>query len=180
MVTVMTKWLTFSCVVFLGFGMTPHRGLVKETVKAPHPFHVSTTEINHNSTDKTLEITCKIFIDDFESCLSKQYRTKADLSAVSLKTAMDTLVKKYISSHLYIKVDNRALALNYLGFEKDEDAVNTYLEVPNIASVKKVDVSDAILHDMFDDQISIIHVIVGGNRKSTRLDYPNKDASFTF
>ena len=30
-----------------------------------HPFHVSVVEINHNAEDKTLEITCKIFTDDF-------------------------------------------------------------------------------------------------------------------
>jgi hypothetical protein len=93
---------------------------------------------------------------------------------------MDSLVKRYLISHLLIKADSRAVAMNYLGFEKEDDAVSAYLEVENIATVKTVDVNDSILHDMYDDQISIIHVIVGGNRKSTKLDYPEKDASFTF
>ena len=33
---------------------------------------------------------------------------------------------------------------------------------------------------MFDDQVEIIHMIVNGNRKSTKLDYPAKNAEFSF
>jgi len=93
---------------------------------------------------------------------------------------MDSLVKRYLISHLLIRADSKTVAMQYLGFEKEDDAVNAYLEVDNIPTVKRVDVNDSILHDMYDDQISIIHVIVGGNRKSTKLDYPDKEASFTF
>ena len=146
----------------------------------PHPFHVSTLEINHNATDKTLEISCRIFIDDFESCLSKQYHTKADLSAASVKTRMDTLVKKYLSTHLQIKADGKAVQMQYLGFEKEDEAVNVYFEADNIATVKRVEINDSILQDLYDDQMNIIHVVVGGNRKSTKLDYPNKEAIFSY
>jgi hypothetical protein len=93
---------------------------------------------------------------------------------------MDTLVKKYISSHIQIKADDKATQMNYLGFEKEDEAVNIYFEVEKIPSVKKVEINNSILHDLYDDQINIIHVIVGGNRKSTRLDYPNKTAGFNF
>jgi hypothetical protein len=145
-----------------------------------HPFHVSTTEINHNASDKTLEISCKVFIDDFESALARQYHTKADLSAVNMKTAMDTLVKKYITSHLLLNADGKTLVIKYLGFEKENEAVYAYLQVDNISSVKKVDISNSILYDLYDDQISIMHVIVNGNRKSSKLDYPATKASFEF
>lgn len=93
---------------------------------------------------------------------------------------MDTLVKKYITSHLQIKADDKVTVMNYLGFEKEEEAVNVYLEIEKVASVKKIEINDTILHELYDDQISILHVVVNGNRKSTKLDYPNKVASFSF
>ena len=37
-----------------------------------HPLHLATVEIDHNAADKTLEITCKTFWDDFENILSKK------------------------------------------------------------------------------------------------------------
>ena len=36
------------------------------------------------------------------------------------------------------------------------------------------------MHDLFTDQINIMHVSVGGNRKSTKLDYPKTEAAFQF
>ena len=145
-----------------------------------HPFHVSTTEINHNATDKTLEITCRIFTDDFENILRKNYKTKVDLSDPKMKNAMDKLVSDYVKKNLHLKADGKAVNLSYVGFEIDHEAVNCYFQVDNIPSVKKIDTVNSLMYDMFDDQMSIMHVIIGGNRKSTKLDYPNTDASFQF
>ncbi len=184
MVTSVNKWFLVSLV---GLFMSLNISATKGNSGTPpyetlifHPLHVSTTEINHNATEKTLEITCRIFTDDFESILSKLYHSKADLSSPGMKTEMDSLVKKYLSSHLQIKSDGKPVTMNYLGFEKEDAAVNVYFEADKISAVKKVDVTDNILHDLYDDQIEIIHVIVNGNRKSTKLDYPAKNASFSF
>jgi hypothetical protein len=46
--------------------------------------------------------------------------------------------------------------------------------------LKKLDVIDSLLQDFTSDQINIIHVTVNGKRQSTKLDYPEKAASFTF
>jgi hypothetical protein len=44
-----------------------------------HPFFVSVTEVNHNAKDKTLEISCKMFLDDTEKTLKKQLNTTVEL-----------------------------------------------------------------------------------------------------
>ncbi|MBI5856742.1 MAG: hypothetical protein HZB42_03745 [Sphingobacteriales bacterium] len=145
-----------------------------------HPFHVSVVEINHNAVNKTFEVSCKIFTDDFEKVLAQNYKTRVDLINPPDKAAMDTLVKKYIFSHLSISADNKATQLNYVGFEREAEAVYGYVLVNNIQSVKKVDVNNKLMHDLFTDQVNIIHVIVGGERKSTKLDYPETTAKFEF
>ena len=149
-------------------------------VRELHPFHVSVVEINHNATDKTLEITCKIFTDDFEKVLVQNYKTKVDLINPPDRKAMDSVVKKYIVSHLSIAVDGKPATISYLGFEKDGEAVYSYVQVENVASVKKVELSNKLMHDMFTDQVNIMHVIVNGNRKSTKLDYPATAAKVEF
>jgi hypothetical protein len=145
-----------------------------------HPFHVSTTEINHNATEKTLEITCRIFTDDFESALAKQYNTKADFSNAALKKNMDSLAKKYILLHLQLKAEGKAVMMSYLGFEKENEATYVYFQADNVPTAKKIEAVNSILHNVYDDQINIMHVIVGGNRKSSKLDYPTTQAAFTF
>lgn len=145
-----------------------------------HPLHVSTTEVNFNQKDKTLEISCRIFSDDFESILAKTYKQKTDLSNPGMKAAMDEIVKKYIVSHLQIKANGKPVAMKYIGFEIDHEATNIYLEVEKISSFKAVEITNTILYDLFDDQMSIVHVVKAQTRKSTKILFPDKKFATNF
>jgi hypothetical protein len=142
--------------------------------KAVHPIHVSTTNIEYNKQDNKLEVICTIFTDDFEAALEKQYHTKTDLSKADMHTAMDALVKSYLTANLNIKAGDLPQKLNYLGFEINKEATDVYLESDKIPAVKKVDVDVSLLYNLFDDQINIVHIIVGGVRKSEKVNYPDK------
>ncbi len=175
------KWLFATPILFF---LQPGNNKLNEFPKFPtvgcHPFHVSVVEINHNAGDKTLEITCKIFTDDFEKVLVQNYKTKVDLINPPDRPAMDSVVKKYIVSHLSVTTDGKPGNLVYLGFERDAEAVYSYVQVENISFVKKIDIVAKLMYDLFTDQINIIHVTVNGNRKSTKLDYPAANASINF
>jgi hypothetical protein len=184
MVFTFNKWRSFSAIsLFLMIsGGIPHLqpGTPLRKAEKFHPFHVSVVEINHNASDKTLEISCKIFTDDFEKILAKNYNTKADLINPPNKAAMDTLVKKYILSHLAISIDGKPGRFNYLGFEHEEEAVYSYVEAENVTGVKNMNIQSNIMYDLFDDQMNIFHVTVGGERKSSRLVYPDKQVLFSY
>jgi hypothetical protein len=174
------KWLKVSSLLpfFAIFSVSsgaPTTG--KPTKLWPHPFHVSVVEIDHNATDKTLEISCKLFTDDFEKVLEQNYKTKVDLINPPLKKAMDTLVKKYINTHLFLRVDGLPVHLSYIGFEHESEAVYAYLQVDKIEGLKKIEMVNSLMHDLFTDQVNLVHVIVGGSRKSTKLDYPQTVAT---
>ena len=140
---------------------------------APHPLHVSTSDISYNGTDHQLEVTCTIFTDDFESALAKQFNAKTDLTKPEMHKAMDILVKNYLNGHLHIKSGTNAVPLNYLGYEIEREAVNVYLESAAIPAVKKAIVDVSLLHNLYDDQINIVHMTVNGTRKSAKVDYPD-------
>lgn len=171
MVSTFYKWLTIPVLAMILLSASPAK---------PHPFHITVTEINHNAADKTLEISCKIFTDDFEKVLTKNYNTKVDLTNPPVKAKMDTLVKKYIQSHLAIKANGRPVSFSYVGFETESEASYGYIEVDNMPAVTKLEITNTLLYDMFDDQLSIMHITVGGNRKSTKLNYPDKELTVTF
>jgi len=145
-----------------------------------HPLHIATVEIDHNATDKTLEITCKTFWDDFESILSKVNKSKVDLVSGKDTAGNNKKILEYIRSHLQITIDGKPVQMSFVGYEKEDVVVYSFLQVDNISSVKKVTIVNSLMHDMFDDQVEIIHMIVNGNRKSTKLDFPAKNAEFSF
>lgn len=146
--------------------------------KAMHPFYVSVVEVHHNNTDKTLEISCRIFIDDMENVLKQNFKTPVDLSRTQPQN--DKLINEYVVKHLALVADGKKLALSYVGYEKDSESVFCYFEVPQVGGVKSLKVTNSLLHDLTPDQINIMHVTVNGSRKSYKLEYPKSEASFSF
>jgi hypothetical protein len=167
---------------FIVYGLSFVVGLapLRKPFNPPHPYYISVVEINHNAKDKILEISCKIFTNDFETTLEKNYKTKVDLDNPPDKAAMDKLINDYIKKHLSFRADNKPVNFSYVGFEKEDEAIYSYFQVDNVPTVKKIDVTNSILHDFSDQQINIIHCVVSGKRQSTKLDYPNTQASFNF
>jgi hypothetical protein len=148
---------------------------------ARHPLYVSVTEMNYNAADRNLEISCKIFTDDFEKTLANINHTQVDLTAPANKSEADKMVAAYIKSHLQLKLDNKTVNLEFVGFEKENDAIWSYFEVKNTtAAPKRIDVVNTILYESYDKQMNLMHITVNNNRKSTRLNYPDKEASFQF
>ena len=150
------------------------------TGSAKHPIYVSVTEIQHNAKDKTLEISCKIFTSDFEAILKSKTKSKVNLLQPTDKALMESLVNQYIQQHLKIKVDGQIKKMEFLGYEQNEDAIQSYFEIGDVATIKKIDVQDDILYEYKSEQISIIHIVVNGNRKSTKLVNPDNSVSFNY
>lgn len=145
-----------------------------------HPFFVSVTEINHNARTQTVEVSCRIFYDDLERTIEKQYHTQIDIVKPADKNKVNKLLNDYIKKHLIIKADGKPVTLSYVGYEIQEDAAWTYFEVKGMSKVKKFEVHDDLLYTEHPEQINMLHVTVGGQRKSTKLGNPESDAAFEF
>jgi hypothetical protein len=145
-----------------------------------HPFYVSVTEINQNPKAKILEISCKIFTDDFEACLEKFSHLKIDLTDQKEKPKAEKWIAEYISKHLLLFVDGKPVVLQWVGSEKEAEATWSYFQVNDVTKVKKIDLVNSLLYDSFGSQINIMHVTINGIRKSTKISNPDTQASFEF
>ena len=174
MATMIYKWITIFFLAFAG----PWLSYEKKEIF--HPIFVSVTEIEHNAKEKSLEISCKIFTDDFEKTLRKHYTEKIDLLDEKLKVPMGRIVNDYIQKHLSVNADGKKITLQFIGFEQQEEGIISYFQVNNIAFVKNISVFNNLLYDFSARQMGIIHVIVNGNRKSRRLNNPDTNAVFAF
>jgi hypothetical protein len=121
-----------------------------------------------------------MFNDDLEKTIDSHYHIKIDIVKPTDKGKVNLLIADYIKKHLLIKVDGKPVEMNYVGYEIQEDGAWGYLEVKGISSAKRVDVHNDLLYTEHTEQSNMIHVIVKGERKSTKLDNPDADASFSF
>lgn len=145
-----------------------------------HPFYVSVTEINHNAKNQSIEISCRMFYDDLERELNKTAKPGIDIVKPKDKAQVNQMIADYIKKHLIIKADGKPLNLSFVGYEIQEDGAWSYFEVKGISKVKQVTVHDDLLYTAHPEQINMIHTTVNGERKSTKLDNPEADASFSF
>ena len=169
MASILYKWFfaTTACLILTGSTL--------------HPIYVSVTEMELNPAEKTLELSCKLFTDDFEKALRTRYKTHVDLSNPGAnKLAMNKLVNDYVQSHLKITADGRLLNLVFLGFEIVDEGVYSYYEVANLEKIKNVSVFNDLLYEYSNQQMGLVHVTVNGNRKSTKLNYPDSKAELSF
>ncbi|MGI4022545.1 MAG: DUF6702 family protein [Janthinobacterium lividum] len=145
-----------------------------------HPFFVSVTEIKQNGTNHSLEISCKMFSDDLEKALEKQYHVQLDLIKPADKAQVNKLISDYVKKHLLIRADGKVLSLTYIGYEIQEDGAWSYFEVKGINAVKQINIHDDLLYEQHPEQINMMHVIINNQRKSTKVNNPDADVSFNF
>jgi hypothetical protein len=146
-----------------------------------HPFFVSVTEINHNQQEESLEISIRVFTDDLENTLRMfAPGKKVDLMNPPANGAMDSLVKSYMLNKIKLEVNGAGKTMQYVGFERVEESIWAYFEIPGVPRLKKLKIKDPILYEYKPEQINMIHVISGGNRQSRKLDNPVADWEFNF
>ncbi|HVG13479.1 MAG TPA: DUF6702 family protein [Chitinophagaceae bacterium] len=145
-----------------------------------HPYYISVTQIEYNQQQKTIEISCKLFADDFEMALKKIYNKPIDLSASREITGNKTLINEYILKRLRLEFDGKVINPQYVGYEKEGEAVYVYFEAPGVGNFKNLNLRNSILQDYTNEQINIVHVLVNGKRQSTKLTHSELTSTFYF
>jgi hypothetical protein len=178
MVVSLYKWPLLLLLMLVFSGFTPVHERRMDRLAPVHPFFVSVTEINHNANQATVEISCKLFIDDFENTLKDQYKSKVDLSEPKDRKQLEKLIFDYMQKHLQLKINGKAAALSFVGFETESESAWCYLEIKQVPQIKSLTISNDLLYESHSTQINIIHALVGGERKSTKLVNPEKQVGF--
>ncbi|MGL4629822.1 MAG: DUF6702 family protein [Leadbetterella sp.] len=133
-----------------------------------HDFHNSLTEIRYNTKSKSLEISMRVFSDDFELALTKANKGKK-ITLNEKDAILNPLVESYISRHFYLKSSREELSMDYIGKEIEEDAVWLAFEIKNCGSLVNHTITNSVFSDLYSDQTNVVNII-----------YPNQNKTFVF
>lgn len=140
-----------------------------------HPFHVGSSEFRYSAKNKTIQVTARVFMDDLEKAVREKYHTNVAFLRPADRTSMEKLLSQYCAEYLKLKTDGQMKPLNFIGYEEDREGVNLYLESAALAKIPaKIEVGVSLLYNIYDDQINLVHIVVGSQRSSKKLDYPNQ------
>ncbi len=136
-----------------------------------HAFHVSVSEVYHNPETKSLEISMKLFRDDME--LAIQNQGHAEFTLENAADQEEALLKTYIREHYKISANGNKVDLNWVGFEVKWDYLQCYLESKKIEKISIIEFDNALLTEVFDDQINLVHFQYKDEMKSLKATKDN-------
>lgn len=123
-----------------------------------HPFFISLTEMRYNSNSKKMEVAQKIFWDDLEVSLGKEFGQSVDFLNPKDKVKLNQQLQTYLLKHNQLWVNGKPVVLTYLGYEVEEDAAWFYMESAATEVPKTVEMKNTILLEEFKGQQNIVHV----------------------
>lgn len=145
-----------------------------------HKYYISVTQIEYVKDKKSVQITSRIFIDDFENALKSRYSDTITLAEVDEPQIINTYIENYLKEKIAIKINNEKANMVFIGKEYDGDIMRCYLEIEGVKKIKAFDISNKVLFDLFEDQQNIIKVKINSKRKSFMLTSEKKLATLKF
>ena len=145
-----------------------------------HDFHLSLTEIRHNSESKTLEISIKLFTDDLQDALVLAGAPKLELGTPNEPPTANEYIESYLKEYFELSVNGKPTEFTYLGKEAELDATWCFVEVTDVRKVKSIELINTFLLEVFDDQTNMVNLFINGQKKSGLARKGSSSLSFEF
>ena len=131
-----------------------------------HPYYVSTLEIDYRPDRAALQITMRVFTDDWQLMLNTHYDKTLRLDPDSDEEQMEIHSTEYLQQHLELKLNGKDVTPSVLGREYQDDQLVLYLEVAGVAELQTLAVSNRILFTELEGQQNIVRIKTPTKRKS--------------
>jgi hypothetical protein len=145
-----------------------------------HKYYISVTQINYIEEKQSLQITSRIFVDDFENALRARYNENLTLSGNNGLETGDVYIQKYLKEKITIKINNKKANLTFIGKEYDGDIMRCYLEVEGVKNIESIEISNQVLFELFEEQQNILKIKISPQQKSAILSVKNKTVVLKF
>lgn len=145
-----------------------------------HAYHASIMELHYNPGKQQLEVSLKVFTDDFEKALSAGQPSSISLSQ-SPKPQVNTLITNLLRRSITLGTKpGEALPIQFLGFQKETDAHWLYFTVKLAKPVNGIYLRHALLEDTFPDQMNIVNVEANGKKQSALFKEGDESQKLTW
>lgn len=136
---------------------------------AAHKFYVAVFQMEYVPQKKAVQVTARIFTDDLEAGLNKEYGKKLYLGTPKEVADANDILKQYFAEKIQVKINGNAKAVTFLGREMEDDVLICYFTLAAEKNVKLIQINNTVLIDAFSEQQNIIHTKVNGTKKSLLL-----------
>lgn len=121
-----------------------------------HRYYVAIYQIDFVPDKKRIEITARIFMDDLNLALEKEFKSKIQLGEKT-ETAQDVVfLQKYLNKHLKVSIDGKEQTVFFFSKEIENNIVIVYLKINDIKKFKTFKIYNNALLEVYSEQQNII------------------------
>lgn len=131
-----------------------------------HKFYIGVFQIDYFKEKKSIQITTRLFIDDFEKVLHKKYNKHFYITTKDEVADANLYVSKYLQEKLKIKVNNKNHPIEFLLKEQEENVLICYLRIKFSEKIKTIEITNNVLTEEFNEQQNLVHLNINGNKKT--------------
>lgn len=132
----------------------------------PHKYYVAVTQMDLMPQKKRIEITSRIFIDDFEKALTKKFKQKPNITTSNELPEAEEWIKQYITEKIKVSINKKPQRIEYLAKEIEGDVIIIYTKIAISKKINTFEIYNSLLTETFQEQQNIVHTNINGNKKS--------------
>ncbi|GEM_PF-539321 len=134
--------------------------LLISSVFSMHPVHISVTSININCKKEIIEISFKVFSDDFQDVINNNFDSNLNIKdSLSINKNINNITS-YFNSNFKLKLNNnRTKDLTYIKFRSNYEATWFYYKISTTElnnKLSKLQITNLILTDLYPDQNNLV------------------------
>ena len=126
-----------------------------------HPLHTTLTQLSYDASTRLLTVSVRVFADDFSAAVMPGGR------ASSLVVPPDSAMLRYVSGRFTLQRSGGGpIPLRWCGMRRDGEALFLCLRAAGQPSPAGARLRNALLSEMFADQVNIVQASYGGARRT--------------
>lgn len=126
-----------------------------------HPLHTTLTRLSYDASARVLNVSVRVFADDFSAAVMPGAR------AGSLVIPPDSAMMRYVSGRFALQAPGgRPIPLRWCGMRRLGEALVLCLRATAQASPAGARMRNALLSELFDDQVNIVQASYDGARRT--------------
>ena len=126
-----------------------------------HPLHTTLTQLSYDASARVLNLSVRVFADDFSAAVMPRGRAGGDV------VPPDSAMLRYVNGRFALEAaGGRPIPLRWCGMRRDGEAIFLCLRATAQPSPAGGRMRNALLSEVFADQVNIVQASYGGVRRT--------------
>ncbi|MBF6609214.1 MAG: hypothetical protein ITG00_10835 [Flavobacterium sp.] len=134
-----------------------------------HKFYVGIYQIDYVAEKQMVQITTRIFLDDFNEAAELKYNKQMMLGEPTESAQDREMMLKYIKESMILQINGKTATMEFMSKEIEDNVLICYFRVTGVRKINSFKIQNKILFDYVTEQQNVIQTNINGKKQSLLL-----------